>query len=66
MIDVEQATVVGVEVRTDLGMYAAGAATLLTSVEVAAMHAIHIGRRTAEVGEVALEVGHLHHLLHLF
>ena len=66
MIDVEQALVVRVEVRTDLGMDAAWAATFLTGIEVAAMHAVHVGRRAAEVGEVALEVGHLDHLFHLF
>ena len=29
------------------------------------MHAVHIGRRSAQVAEIALESVHLHHLLHL-
>jgi len=66
VVDVEQSGVAGVEVRTDLRMYAAGSPALLAGVDVAAMHAVHIGRRSAEVAEVALEVGHVDDLFHLF
>ena len=66
MIDVEQWLMIGVEVRTYLGMDTTGSATLLTGIEVTSVHAVHIGRRTAKVGEIALEVGHLNNLLHLF
>ncbi len=66
MVNVEQTAVVGIKVRTDLRMDATGTATLLTGIKVTAVHAVHIGRWTAEVGEVTLEVGHLDHLFHLF
>ena len=65
MVDVEQLAVVGVEVRTDLRLDATGSAAFLTGVLVAPRHTVHIGRGSTEVGEIALEVGHLHHLLHL-
>ena len=64
-VDVDKSTVVGIEVRTDGGMYAAGTGTALACLLVASAHAIHVGRRSAEVGEIAFEVGHLSHLLHL-
>ena len=66
MIDVEQSAMVGIEVRTDLRMDAAGTSALLTGLEIAPMHAVHVGRGSTEVGEVTFEVGHLHDLLHLF
>ena len=66
MIDVEQGLMVRVEVRTYLGMDTTGSATFLTGIEVASVHAVHIGRWAAKVGEIALEVGHLDNLLHLF
>jgi len=66
VVDVEQSTVIGVEVRTDLRMDTTGTTAFLTSIEVAAVHTIHIGRGSAEVGEVALEVGHRDHLTNLF
>ena len=62
VVDVEQGCVVGVEVGTDGGMDARGAPAALTCLEVAAAHAVHIGRGSAEVGEVAFEVGQLGHL----
>ena len=65
MIDIEQLAVVGVEVRTYLRLDATGAAAFLTGVLVAPRHAVHIGRGASEVGEIALEIRHLHHLLHL-
>ena len=43
MIDVEQRLVVGVEVRTDLRIDAAGTLTFLTGIEVASVHTVHIG-----------------------
>ena len=66
MIDVEQLAVVGVEVGTDLRMDATGPPALLAVALVASAHAVHIGRGTAEVGEVAFEVGHPDDLFHLF
>ena len=66
VVDVEQAAMAGVEVGAYLRMDATGASTLLADAFVAPAHPVHIRRGTAEVGEVALEVGHLYHLLHLF
>ena len=65
-VDVDEARVVGVEVGTDLGMDAAGPLAALTGGEVAAVHAVHVGRGAAEVAEVAFEVGHLDDLPYLF
>lgn len=48
-IDVQQLGVVGVEVGTYLRVNATWALALLADGEVAAMHAIHVGRRSAEV-----------------
>ena len=57
---------VGVEVGTDLRMDAAGALATFAGIEVSAVHAVHVGRGSAEVAEIALEIGHLDDLLHLF
>ena len=65
MVDVEQLLVTGVEVGTDLGMDAGGALAVLAGLEIAPVHAVHIGRRTSEVAEVAFEPGHLNDLAHL-
>ena len=65
-IDVEQRTVVGVKVRTYLRMDATGSLALLASLDVAPFHAVHVGRGSTEVGEIATEIGHLGDLLHLF
>ena len=56
---------VSIEIQTDLRMDAAGTATFLAGVLIAARHAVHVCRRPAEIGEVAFEVGHLDDLLHL-
>ena len=65
-VDIDQARVVGVEVRTYLRMDAAGALTAFAGVDIASVHAVHVGRRTAEVAEIAFEIRHLDDLLHLF
>ena len=57
---------VGVEIRTNLRMDAAGAFAFLAGIEVSSVHAIHISRWSAKVAEVAFEVGHLGDLFHLF
>ena len=59
MVEVEQARVVGVQVGAYLGVYAAGALAVFAGLVVAAVHAVHVGRGTAEVAEIALEVVHL-------
>ena len=64
-VDVENRTVVGIEVgahrwRDARRPFAAGAERLVFPV-----HHIHVGRRSAEVREIALEIGHGNDLLHL-
>lgn len=66
MIDVEQTSMAGVKVGTDGRMDATGPTALLAGSLVASSHTVHIGRGPSEVGEVTLEVGHGHHLSHLF
>ena len=64
-VDVEELGVVGIEVRTDLRMDAAGTSAFLTGVLIAASHTVHICRGASEVGEIAFEVRHLDDLPHL-
>ena len=66
MIDFKQRSVVGYEIRTNLRIDARGTFAHSTSLRVLAVHSIHIGRGSAKVGQIALEVGHFYHLLHLF
>ena len=56
---------VGVQVLTDVRLYASRAHALLTETLIFAFHAIHISRRTAEVGDITFEIFHLKDLLHL-
>ena len=58
-IDVEQGTMVAVQVGTDARMDARRSLALSTQVLVLASHLIHIRRRTTKVADVTAEVGHL-------
>ena len=64
VVDVEQRAVVGIQVGTHLGMDARRPLALLAQVEVGALHAVHVGAGSAQVAQVALEVGQLHDGLH--
>lgn len=66
MIDVEQLAHVGVEVGAYLGMDARRTRTLFASLMVAPMHAVHVGRGSAKVAQIALEIGHLCDEFHFF
>ena len=66
MVNIQQGRVVGVQIRTDLRMDAGRTLAFLTGKEVATMHAVHVGRRTAQIAEVAFEVVHLGYLSYLF
>ena len=57
MLDIEQLLMTGVEIGTNLWVDATGTFAFLASIQVASVHAVHVGRRSAEVGEVAFEVG---------
>ena len=63
-VDVEQGLVVCIEVGAYSGTDARGAFAATAYVAVFAVHHVHVGRRTAEVGEVAFESRHLYHLFH--
>jgi hypothetical protein len=57
--------VVCVKIATNRGVDARRALAALTETLVLATHHIHIGRRTAEVAEIAFEVRHLRYLPYL-
>ena len=63
-INVEQRSVVGVQIFANGRMNARGTFAALAQAFVASLHAIHIGRRAAEVAEITFEVGHVGDLLH--
>ena len=56
---------VSIEVGTHLWVDTTGSLTLLADVQVVAVHAIHVGRWSTQIGQITLEVVHLHDLLHL-
>ncbi len=58
MIYVEQGAVVGVEITAWGGVETRGAETFAAYRLILATHSVHIGRRTAKVADIALEVGH--------
>ena len=64
MVDVEQRTVVGVQVGAYLRVDARGALALHAAVLVASLHTVHVGTGSSQVAQVAFEVGQLHHGLH--
>ena len=57
-VEGEQRPVVVVEVGADLRMETRGPAALRAERSVAPSHAVHVGRRGPDVGEIALERGH--------
>ena len=66
VVDVQELGVVRVEVGAYLWMDATGAFATLTGIDVASVHAVHVGRWTAEIAEITFEVRHLDDLFHLF
>ena len=56
---------VAVQVGAHLRVNTRGATALAAGFQLAAVHAIHVGRRAAQVGQVAFETGHLLDLLYL-
>ena len=65
MIYIEQFLVTGVEVGTNLRVYAAGTLAFLAGIQVASVHPIHIGAGASEVAKIAFEIRHLNDLLYL-
>ena len=65
VIDVEQGTVVGIQVGADLRVDARGFLASLANLEVLSVHAVHIGTWTSQVADVTAEVGHRYNLSYL-
>ena len=65
VIDVEQGAVVIIEIVAWFGVQTRRTDTFFAALEVETVHTVHIGRRTAKVGDIALKIGHLSHLFHL-
>lgn len=63
-VDFQEARVVGVKIRAYLRMDATGAFAFFAGVDVAPVHPVHVCRWSSQVGEIAFEVVHLHHLSH--
>lgn len=55
MVDVEQLAVVGIQVGADARVDARRALTVFAGFAVLAVHAVHIGARPTQVGQVSLE-----------
>ena len=64
MVDIQQRTVVGIEVGADFGMDAGGTLALLAAGLILALHAVHVGTRSTQIAQIAFEIGHLYDLLH--
>ena len=58
MVDVEQTGEIRVEVGTDLWIDARRSLAVLARFLVASAHAIHVGRRTAEIRDIAFKTVH--------
>ena len=58
MVDVKQTGEIRVEVGTDLWVDARRPLAVLTGFLVASAHAIHVGRRTAEIRDIAFKTVH--------
>lgn len=65
LIDADEFLVVVVQVLAYLWMNTRRAAALLADGLVLATHAVHVCRRTSEVGDVTLEVGHVGYAFYL-
>ena len=65
LIKSQQWAVVVVQIRANLRMEARGTMALTARIAILTTHTVHIGRRSSHVREIASEVGHLGHLLHL-
>ena len=64
-INLDERMVIGIEVLADGGLEAGWSGAFLAEAFILAFHAVHVGRRTTQVADVALEVLHLGDLLHL-
>ena len=65
MINLQKLAVVGIEVRTNLRVYTRRALAHFAGFLILAVHSVHVGRRTAQIAQIALEIRHLDDFLHL-
>ena len=65
-IDVEQSTMVSVQIPAHIRMNARRAFALVADVEVLAMHGIHVGTRSSQITQIPLEIRHLNDGIHFF
>ena len=63
-IEIEQRTMVVIEVGAHLRMQARRTAAFAAQLPVAAAHAVHVGRRRSDVRKVTPEIGHAGHPLY--
>ena len=66
MIDVEQRTVVRIQVGAYLGVDARRAFAFPADGLIPSLHAVHIGRRASQIAQITLEVWQLRDGFHLF
>ena len=66
MVNVQQSRVVGIQVRAYFRMDARRTLAPLARLQVFPLHAVHVGRRAAQVGKITLEIGHFRDLPDFF
>ena len=66
LVECGQSPVVCVQIRADYGVYARWTLTFFAGFQVFTFHAVHVGRRASQVGQISLETGHFGDLLHFF
>ena len=65
-VDVEQLTMVCIQIFAHIRMNAGRAFALMTDVEVFAMHGIHVGTGSSQIAQIPLEIRHLNDGIHFF
>ena len=65
MIDVQQWSVVCIQIRAYLGMNARRAFAPAAQIFVFSSHGIHVGRRTSKVAQISLEIRHFSYSFYL-
>ena len=65
-IDVEQRAMVGILIRTYLGMDAGRASATAAFVFIHSVHGIHIGTRSSQIAQITFEIRHFCNLFHFF
>src|SRR3712207_1972404 len=66
VVNIQNLTVVGIQVGKNLRINARGAFAFFANGMILTAHAIHVARRATQVGQIAFEIGHGYDLLYLF